>query len=126
MDGERSDGALRVLTSGTSRRGALGMLAGLASFGASGLVGIRDTGAKKKRKKGWAVHGEGRPFIFAARSGDQLRIVATDVQAGAHELGALHLQCASGGDARKLSDGFPRTQQFPEPAGAFFDETFTI
>ncbi len=66
------------------------------------------------------------PYIFTAKPGDQLRIVATDVGAGWHELDPLYLRCASGGAARKLSDGFPRTESYPEPAGTFFDETFTI
>lgn len=66
------------------------------------------------------------PFVFSARPGDELRIAATDVQAGFHELGALFLRCAAGGEARKLSDGFPRTEQFPQPAGVFFDKTFII
>lgn len=66
------------------------------------------------------------PYIFSAKAGDQLRIVATDVGPGWHELDPLFLRCASGGSARKLSDGFTRTESFPDPAGTFFDETFTI
>lgn len=69
---------------------------------------------------------EAGPFVFAARPGDTLRVVATDVGAGWHELGPLYLRCASGGQSRKLSDGFPRTEGFPDPVGVFFDKTFTI
>ncbi|MFN8593841.1 MAG: hypothetical protein U0031_20465 [Thermomicrobiales bacterium] len=69
---------------------------------------------------------EAGPFVFSAQPGDTLRIVATDVQGGWHELGPLYLRCASGGRSRKLSDGFPRTEGYPDPVGVFFDKTFTI
>jgi hypothetical protein len=171
MASERFDAVLHTLASATSRRGALGVLAGATGFGAFGLAWHSTTEARKKKKKRkpkpascrvWVLAGaedpnapdahirvdddltvsvngqvvakddngmfteHAGPFVFSAQTGDQLRIVATDVQAGAHELGALYLRCAGGGTARKLSDGFPRTEQFPQPAGTFFDETFTI
>ena len=66
------------------------------------------------------------PFTFSARRGDQLRMVAIDTGAGWYELDPLYLRCARGGKARKLSDGFPRTESDPDPVGTFFDETFTI
>jgi hypothetical protein len=65
------------------------------------------------------------PFIFSAQPGDQLRVVATDGQAGWRELGALYLWSAGGGGARNLSSGVPRTAS-PQPAGTFFDQTFPI
>jgi hypothetical protein len=65
------------------------------------------------------------PFLFEARKGDRLRIVAVDTDPDCHELSPLFLRCACRGSSRKLSDGVPET--CPNVAvGEFFDETFTI
>lgn len=47
MENERFDAVLRTLASGTTRRGALGLVAGVAGFGVSGLAWLGDAGAKK-------------------------------------------------------------------------------
>lgn len=66
------------------------------------------------------------PFLFEARRGDRLRVVAVDTDPDCHELSPLVLRCACGrGSPRTLSDGDPET--CPNVAvGEFFDETFTI
>jgi len=53
MDSERFDALLRTLSSGTSRRGALGMLAGLAGLGLSEV-------AAKRRHQGGHRQGKGK------------------------------------------------------------------
>ena len=68
--------------------------------------------------------GEIGPFVFPAEPGDELRVVATDVQAGFRELGSLYLWSAGSG-GRELSDGIARTAS-PNAAGTFFDESFEI
>jgi hypothetical protein len=65
------------------------------------------------------------PFLFEARKGDRLRVVAVDTDPDCHELSPLFLRCGCGGPPRKLTDGVPET--CPNDAvGEFFNETFTI
>ena len=66
------------------------------------------------------------PLLFEARRGDRLRIVAVDIDTDCYELSPLYLRCACGGPPRKLSDGVPEVCDNQEPAGEFFNETFTI
>jgi hypothetical protein len=57
MDSERFDAVLRAMSSETSRRGALGLLAGLAGLGLSDVAAKRHHGAKRHGKAKGAAHG---------------------------------------------------------------------
>jgi hypothetical protein len=62
------------------------------------------------------------PFIFPAQPGDDLRIVASNVQDGARELSPLFVWHAGGG-AKDLSEHIVEEDQ---PAGTFVDFTVSL
>ena len=64
------------------------------------------------------------PIRFAARAGDQLRIVAADAQPSCRGLGTLYLHCRTGGKARKLSDRVDVCND--QPPGVFFNKRYVI
>ena len=67
MDGERFDAMLEALSSETSRRGALGMLAGLAGLGLSDV-------AARRRRKGGKGRGKTKDKSKSASQGPKVTI----------------------------------------------------
>ncbi len=66
MDSERFDTVVRALSNGATRRGALGMLAGIAALGVSGV-------SAKRRKRG-SRSSTGRSLAREAKSADKVTI----------------------------------------------------
>lgn len=66
------------------------------------------------------------PIKFRGRSGDKLRIVATDGEGPCRSLSSLWLHCKTGGDPVRLTRGVRETCKNDRPPRVFFDETFRI
>ncbi len=63
------------------------------------------------------------PIEFRARPGDRLRVVATNA-GGCASITPLYLRCATGGEKRRLDDGFAEVCDAPD--GVFYDKVFKI